>query len=233
MAPLVGVAATGATLAVACIDYDDDGDADLYEVNDYGMFNTPNRLWRNDGDGASFTDVAPELGLDAPIFGMGAAAADYDNDGDLDLYATNLAANLLHRNDGGAFTEIAREVGAAAMSFSDDAQAFLGWPSAAPDGDDAWQAALARFVGDYADTSSEEHLLTSWSAIFFDYDHDGWQDLFVANGAVAIAPTLPEGLRQPNRLLRNVGGAFVDATLATRTGTRGDYSVAHVFAGRG
>lgn len=218
VAPESGVDSTGATLAVACADYDDDGDPDLWEVNDYGMFNLPDRLWRNDG--GTFVDVAWEVGVADRIFGMSAAAADFDNDGDLDLAASNFATNVLHRNDGGFFTDVARDVGAGVMGFSDPAQGFPGYPDF--DDLDPWIGGLQEFVDRYCDVTSTDLLLTHWSAIFFDYDQDGWQDQFVASGWVGIAPTLPEGRAQPGRLLRNAGGTFVDRSIASRTDTRGE-----------
>jgi hypothetical protein len=69
----------------AWFDYDRDGDLDLYMTNRVGA----NHLWRNDGDGI-FVDVAAALGVADPSHdGSGVAAADFDNDGDLDLYLAN------------------------------------------------------------------------------------------------------------------------------------------------
>ena len=86
---------------VALLDYDEDGDLDIYLVNagtleDAGQ---PNRLFRNEGDW-KFTDVTDRAGVGDRGFGQGAAVADIDNDGDSDIYVTNYGANVLYRNNG-------------------------------------------------------------------------------------------------------------------------------------
>ncbi len=108
----------------ACFfDYDGDGFLDIYLVNGAwtdGLSDNRarhlrgklrNQLYRNDGDG-SFTDVTEQSGTGDDTFGTGCSAADYDNDGDVDLYVLNYAANRLYRNDGnGRFTDVAKASG--------------------------------------------------------------------------------------------------------------------------
>lgn len=93
-------------------DYDGDGDLDLYLVN--GAIQTGdeqdqtphNVLYRNDGDN-TFTDVTDESGVGSAGYGVGAAVADYDNDGDIDVYVTNFGEDQLYRNNGdGTFTDV-------------------------------------------------------------------------------------------------------------------------------
>ena len=80
---------------VAFLDYDGDGDPDLFFVNsapwpgDKAKGTVGNRLFRNDGKG-HFTDATEAAGLSRSLFGMGVAVGDYDNDGDPDLYITAL-----------------------------------------------------------------------------------------------------------------------------------------------
>jgi len=94
---------TGKGLGVVWGDYDGDGDEDIYVAND----DTPNFLFRNRGDG-TFDEVGEQAGValsedGVPQAGMGTDMADYDNDGRLDIFVTNLAqeANVLYHNDGG------------------------------------------------------------------------------------------------------------------------------------
>ncbi len=99
----------------AFLDYDGDGDQDLFLVNsdswpDAKAEPRPTQhLYRNDGKG-HFQDVSKEAGLDRSFFGMGVAVGDYDNDGDPDLYVTALGGNFLFRNDGqGHFEDVTAE----------------------------------------------------------------------------------------------------------------------------
>lgn len=87
-----GVADAGWTLACGFADYDDDGDPDLYVVNDYG----PNTLYRNRGDG-TFEDVTQASGTADIGFGMGLTWADVDGDGKLDLYVSNMYSSAGNR----------------------------------------------------------------------------------------------------------------------------------------
>jgi len=83
---------------VALLDFDGDGRLDVYCVTSVG----PNRLWRNLG-GFRFEEVDGAAGAADEGYGMGAVAADADNDGDPDLYVTNFGPNVLFRNDAGTF----------------------------------------------------------------------------------------------------------------------------------
>jgi len=104
---------------VALIDYDEDGDLDLYFVNgarivDGGVDSTPSdRLYRNDG-GWAFTDVSEQARIARPGWGVGVSVGDIDNDGLSDLYVTRVGENLLFRNRGdGTFEEVAGPAGVA------------------------------------------------------------------------------------------------------------------------
>jgi len=96
----------------AFFDFDSDGWLDFFAVNATRLEGEPgtgNRLWRNvPGEGGrKFLDLTATAGLGQVGWGMGCAVADYDNDGDLDLYLTNWGANALYRNGGnGTFAPV-------------------------------------------------------------------------------------------------------------------------------
>ncbi|MCP3919952.1 MAG: CRTAC1 family protein [bacterium] len=96
---------------VALFDYDGDGDLDLYCVQSGDLSaeagtNPPNRLFRNNGDWV-FEDVTEAAGVGNTAYGMGVACGDYDRDGDIDLYVTNVGPNALYQNQGdGTFKDI-------------------------------------------------------------------------------------------------------------------------------
>ncbi len=171
----------GAGFQPIWFDFDNDGDLDLYVVNDFGQKIQPNVLWRNDGPDDTenwlFTDISKSSGAKVSIDGMGLAVGDYDLDGYLDLYMTNILSNVLLRNqgDGHIFSDTAPEAGVELR--------MLG---------------LRPRIG--------------WGAMFFDYDNDGDEDLYVVSGFLDI-PQPPNAKEQPNVLLRNEGnGTFVDVS---------------------
>ena len=111
-------------------DYDNDGWQDVFLV-DGGSLVDPatasrarHRLFRNRGD-ATFEDTTPRSGIAHTQYGMGACAADYDNDGFIDLYITNVGPNALYRNNGPStgsgqaprFTDVTRAAGVGSSSF--------------------------------------------------------------------------------------------------------------------
>ena len=100
----------------AFIDYDNDGWPDILLVNGEnwpghpGAATTP-KLYHNNHDG-TFTDVTHKAGLDVPMFGLGAAIGDYDNDGFDDIFITALGqSHLFHNNGNGTFTDVTKAAG--------------------------------------------------------------------------------------------------------------------------
>ncbi len=100
----------------AFIDYDNDGWPDILLVNGENWpghpaaVSTP-KLYRNNHDG-TFSDVTRKAGLAVPMFGLGAAVGDYDNDGHDDLFITALGqSHLFHNNGNGTFTEVTKAAG--------------------------------------------------------------------------------------------------------------------------
>jgi tetratricopeptide (TPR) repeat protein len=153
-------------------DIDNDGYLDLFIGNE----NAPSQLFHNKGDG-TFEDVSHQAGIDKTAFSKGVTAADYDNDGYVDFYVSNVTgANFLyHNNHNGTFTEIARQAGVQAPYYS-----FATW--------------------------------------FFDYDNDGWPDLFVNCYFSSMEDVMRSYLGLPHltetvKLYRNLhNGAFEDVT---------------------
>lgn len=110
----------------AMLDYDDDGDLDLWLVQggalDPGAARPSDRLFRNEwneGRGLRFTDVTEDLGLAAGGYGMGVATGDFDGDGWIDVYLTSFGPNLLLRNVRGAgFEDVTDHAGVGDDRFS-------------------------------------------------------------------------------------------------------------------
>jgi enediyne biosynthesis protein E4 len=102
---------------IALFDYDNDGWLDIFIVNGWGLTDFPkgeeptNHLYKNNHDG-TFTDVTEKAGLVRHGWGQGVCVADYDNDGNLDLFVTYYGKNVLYHNNGnGTFTDVTRESG--------------------------------------------------------------------------------------------------------------------------
>jgi enediyne biosynthesis protein E4 len=205
-----------------------------------------NILYRNNGDG-TFTDVSARAGITEAGKGLGVAFADYDHDGYVDVYVANDSVqSFLYRNNGnGTFEEKGLLVG---VGFNEDGKTFAGMGVDFADYDNDGRPdivvtdlsneryRLFRQGGDgsYQDVTGGSGvgaatlLFSGWSTRFFDYDNDGWKDLFVAQGHVmdTIEKTSPN-LRylQPPLLLRNESGRF--SRVSPGEAFRGDW------AGRG
>ena len=175
----------GAALA----DVDGDGDLDAYLVQsgqiDSNNNNVGNRLYLNQGNGY-FNEAPADSGTEDRGYGMGIAAGDYDNDGDVDLYITNYGPNVLLRNDGtGKFDDVSKAAGI------DDPR----WSAAATFLDLDADGDLDLFVVNYMNwTPSIE------------------QDCFVRGVATYCGPTV-YNVPAMDRLYRNNGdGTFTDIT---------------------
>lgn len=100
----------------AFFDYNGDGRLDIYLVDGAEVPGTRlpekpmSRLYRNLGQGR-FEDATLEVGVGSTRYGMGCAAADYDNDGDQDLFVSNFGPDVLYRNDGGRFADVTARAG--------------------------------------------------------------------------------------------------------------------------
>ena len=236
------------------IDYDNDGAADLFVTRNAWSGQGANALYRNKGDG-TFEDITRQVGLGKEADSFCAAWGDYDNDGWLDLYVANGVSqqekgwpNALYHNKGdGTFTNVAMKAGVA-----DNLRRSIGvtWGDYDNDG---WldlyvvnflaHNALYRNNGDGTFTEVTEAAgvadpFIGFVAFFFDYDNDGWLDLFVSSwtsrmeeviqSMVTGKPSSP-GYR-PSLYHNNGDGTFTDATaraglawtLGTMAATCGD-----------
>ena len=209
----VGLADAVETRAAAWGDFDGDGSIDLY----VGFIDgTPNRLYRNDGNGRHFTDVAHQLGVDLVGVSRQVSWIDYDNDGDLDLFiAFRDKPNRLFRHDGDRFTDVTAAAGVGdsrktvgAVWFDMDGDGDLDLFVANQNGDtnglfrndNGHFVDVARAWGVEAPRASEG--FGGVGAAVSDFDGDGFVDLFVANYG-------------PSALYRSDGGRrFVDVTRA-------------------
>ncbi|HWF07791.1 MAG TPA: CRTAC1 family protein [Bryobacteraceae bacterium] len=184
-----GVGEVGLCLGTVWGDYNGDGWPDLYVVNDFGR----KTLYRNNGDG-TFTDVTARSGTLAYGAGMNASMGDYDNDGKLDIYVTNIR--------------------------SEDAW-YAEWPTVGRYMINSWRQGVwvtdmplymqifrqsgFNFIKVFQDMASGNNLLRNkgdgtfedttvkndanpigwfWGASFADFDNDGWQDIYAADGWV-------------------------------------------------
>lgn len=177
-------------------DYDGDADADILLINCVPLHedgtepSSTMALYRNDGNGR-FSDVTAPAGLMQPLYGMGCAAGDYDNDGDSDLYVACLGANRLYRNQGGRFEDVTAQMGVGDSTWSVCAV----WLDYDRDGD------LDLFVGNYL----------RWTA-----ERDDW--LSERSSARSYAPQLYDP--EYSRLYRNDGDRFEDVTAASGIGAK-------------
>jgi hypothetical protein len=231
------------TQGVALGDFDGDGDPDVFITslrvaipNPFGddvVLSGPDRLYRNDG--ATVTDVAPSVGLDDGGQGQGAAWADWDNDGLLDLYVVRgfqeavSESHLLYRQTPGGFD-------AGPSASVDDAGAGRGacWADPDNDGDldvfvtngldsgDLLPDARVHLYGNNGDGTFSDITVASglldqrngWACAWADFDNDGDQDLYVSNHGFedpVIGLSDPQANALYKNMLKETGTAtFVD-----------------------
>ncbi|MDX1998839.1 MAG: CRTAC1 family protein [Thermoanaerobaculia bacterium] len=193
-----GVGDTGWCQALSHVDHDADGDQDLYVANDFGS----NELYDNLGDG-TFRRIGKEVGADDPSHSMNVAFADLNRDRLADVFITNIWAwnpveKLVQESN---TLLLSRRDGSGRVRY--EKSPLLDVPGL----DTGW----------------------SWGGLFFDVDLDGDDDLYAVNGLTEYStfvqyresPRRPGELypinngREPNYFLRNEGGRFVDASVAS------------------
>ena len=175
----------------AFLDYDNDGWQDILLVNSMDFEDAPKKrrsvmaLYHNDQNG-KFSDVTAAAGLAKPMYGMGVAAADYDNDGWVDIFVTALGQNRLFRNGGtGKFTDVTAKTGLTATPAFSTSAAWLDFDK---------DGFLDLFVCNYVDWSIEKDLHCTL---------DGTNKSYCT----------PESYKgQSSRLYRNTAGKFEDVS---------------------
>ncbi len=200
------------------------------------VFRAPgNRLFHNKGNGI-FEDVTTTSGVDKEFgHGLGVVTADFNNDGWIDIYVANDGdQNQLWINQkNGRFVNDALLAGCA-VNRNGQAEAGMGVDAGDFDGNGTDDIFITHLMDEtntlylnlgealFEDRTREAGLgmpgrrFTGFGTFFFDYDNDGWLDLFVANGAVQLLPELvrqrnPIPLGQPDQLFRNTRkGNFVE-----------------------
>lgn len=223
-------------------DYNNDGFLDLLVLRGAWLpFAYPNSLLHNNGDG-TFSDVTESAGVLEAVPGQTASWGDFDNDGWLDLYVgaetrpggrTTFTSQLFHNNRDGTFTDVAAQVGLAVVGYvkavawgdydndnqldlyvSQLRQPNLLFHNEGPSDSGAWSFAE---VG--ADAGVQEPI-DSFPSWFFDYDNDGWLDIFSSGNKSYVGHIAAEYLGEshsaelPKLYRNNADGTFSDATKA-------------------
>jgi hypothetical protein len=224
------------TQAAVWADIDNDGFLDLFVGNENG----PGQLFRNRGDG-TFEDISRSSGVDKIAFTKGVVAADYDNDGYVDFFVSNLYDGnfLFHNNHDRTFTEVARKAGVQLADSQSFASWFFdydndGWPDLlvnsfffSPDESLRSYLGLPHSAetlklfknmkdGTFRDVTREvglDKVYSPMGANFGDVDNDGFLDIYLGTGGPEYGFLLPKVL-----LRNNEGKAFVDISSSAGIG---------------
>jgi hypothetical protein len=251
-----GVAGSGWSTGAAWVDLDNDGLLDLVVLRylqwdfadifcgehreGYRSYCHPDTfpaiaplVFHNDGNG-HFTEIAQKFGLAKPAKGLGIAVADYDRDGNIDLFFANdsMIEFLYHNKGHGLFEETGL---AAQVAVDGDGRTYAGMGVDFADyNNDGWpdlvvtdlanqRYALYKNEGDgtfsYSSFSTGFGNITmphsGWGVRFFDYDNDGWKDLLIAQGhdLDTVELNYPNlKYKEPMLLVRNTGKNFADVS---------------------
>ncbi|MFS4455947.1 FG-GAP-like repeat-containing protein [Maribacter sp. 2304DJ31-5] len=189
----------GCTLVASFSDIDQDGDSDLFLLNDFGDFYQGNKLLLNNYPQNTYQEIASSVGIDIQINSMGIACGDYDEDGDFDYYITNIGENFLfEKQDGFDFDNVSHiknvndgtgfSWGTAFIDIDNDSYLDLFvakgtiLPQNNPQGNKLFQ--YDRTTGNFLDRSIAEGMAEENRArgmAYGDFNNDGKIDFSVAN----------------------------------------------------
>ena len=251
-----GVAGNGWSTSAAWVDLDNDGFLDLVVLRylqwdfadiwcgehreGYRSYCHPDTfpavtplVYHNDGKG-HFTEVSQKIGFTKPAKGLGIALADYDRDGNVDLYFANdsMVEHLYHNKGNGQFEEIGL---ASQVAVDADGRTYAGMGVDFADyNNDGWPDLVvtdlanqryALYSNEHDGTFSYSSFVTGfakitmphsgWGVRFLDYDNDGWKDLLVAQGhdLDTVELNYPNlRYKEPMLLVRNTGKSFIDVS---------------------
>lgn len=243
-----GVNDIGCGFASSLTDVDFDGDLDLLLLNDFGEWSKiGNKYFRNDYPNATFTDISVEAGFSREMYGMGIGQGDYDEDGDIDYYITNIGDNSLFRNDNGTLTDVAPDLGLT-IGLVKDSLRGTSWSGLffdyEFDGDLDLYVSKGNILalvpqtvvrdpnmlfikdnGTFEDVSTYsgvDDMLSHRGSVIFDFDHDG--DLDIASSVVKMPWGAFSQVDQKIKLYRNESdaGNFVGIQLIGGDGSNID-----------
>jgi len=251
-----GVAGNGWSTSAAWADLDNDGFLDLVVLRylqwdfadiwcgehreGYRSYCHPDTfpamtplVYHNNGNG-HFTEVSQKIGFTKPAKGLGVALADYDHDGNIDLYFANdyMVEHLYHNKGNGQFEEIGL---ASEVAVDADGRTYAGMGVDFADyNNDGWPDLVvtdlanqryALYSNEHDGTFSYSSFVTGlakitmlhsgWGVRFLDYDNDGWKDLLVAQGhdLDTVELNYPNlRYKEPMLLVRNTGKGFIDVS---------------------
>ncbi len=242
----------GPGFTVGIFDFDHDDDQDIYVVNDKHWGNT---MWRNDGPGCGgwcFTDVSVQTNTRRPVYGMGIAVADYDNDLDDDLLFSSISEQVLLASQWSQGQPVYEEVSVTA-GISVDA---IGWATLFFDMDnDSWQDAFISTFNDdehnsdrvywnqhdgtfqdISAVSGASHPAASIGAAYGDYNRDGKVDLLVGDhgSGYRLLKNITPGNNNWLRLNLDGGNNVNRDAIGTKlrvTRADGTATLYHIFSG--